>query len=40
MWLDKRKQIIFENSHMPYMLSESEMKENGVPVFKTKDKLN
>ncbi len=33
--LGKRKQMIFENSHMPYMLPESEMVESGVPVFKT-----
>ncbi len=31
----KRKQMIFENSHMTYMLSESKMKESGVLVFKT-----
>ncbi|MDD2636190.1 MAG: hypothetical protein PHW82_11925 [Bacteroidales bacterium] len=35
MSLDKRKQMIFENSHMPYLLSEEEMKESGVPVFHT-----
>ncbi|MDD2636192.1 MAG: hypothetical protein PHW82_11935, partial [Bacteroidales bacterium] len=35
MSLDKRKKLIFENSHMPYLLSEEEMKQNGVPVFKT-----
>jgi hypothetical protein len=33
--LYKRKQMIFENSHMPYMLSQSEMKESGMPVLKT-----
>ncbi len=33
--LYKRKQMIFENSHMTYMLSESKMKESGVLVFKT-----
>ena len=33
--LYKRKQMIFENFHMPYMLSESEMKESGMPVLYT-----
>ncbi|MFO7789977.1 MAG: hypothetical protein R6V32_05340, partial [Bacteroidales bacterium] len=35
MSLDKRKKMIFENSHMPYLLSEDDMKESGVPMFQT-----